>query len=327
MSAVVIRKGMFTTVQDGGRTGHAAEGFPVCGACDRRTFAAANLIAGNRADEAALEFTIDGPVLRFEEDTVVCICAPGIGPEINGCKVPGWSPLRVREGDVVYTGRMERGLRGYLAVYGGIRVPEVLGSRSTDLRCGFGGMEGRALRAEDALPVIRCGERECARVFRRWKYMSRLSPLTDGYRPRPVARLLPGPEADRFSQDAIRTLTSSAYRVSVDSNRMGLRLEGPGIGDGGKTDIPSGGLQEGIVQITSGGTPIVMMADCQTTGGYARIASVIPADIPDLAQLRPGEYVSFAMTDRATALREYRRWRMQTGLWEKGNAKYADDRS
>ena len=327
MSAIVIRKGMFTTVQDGGRTGHAAEGFSVCGASDRRTFTAANLIVGNRPDEATLEFTVDGPTLRFEEDAVVSVCAPDSDPDINGNRVPVWTPLRVQAGDVVCAGRMKYGLRGYLAVKGGIRVPRILGSRATDLRCGIGGLEGRALRNGDVLPVIPCGGREYKRVFRRWRILNRRAPMTNEYRTEPVARLLPGPEADRFSREAVGILTSCTYRVSVDSNRMGLRLEGPAVVQGLRTDIPSGGLQEGAIQITSGGTPIVMLADCQTTGGYARIASVIPTDLPALAQLRPGEKLSFRMTDRGAALRAYRFWRMKIGFWERGIGKYADGRS
>ena len=315
MGIEVIRPGMFTTVQDLGRAGHAAEGFPECGACDKRTLAAANALVGNAPGAAALEFTILGPELRARKDCAVAVCGMGLAPKTNGKETEVWKPLFLRAGDVLNVGALARGCRGYIAVRGGVRVPAVMGSRSTDTRCGIGGVEGRALRAGDFLPVEACAEGEWERLARRARALGRLAPLAWERAAEPVVSLLPGPQDDLFPPEALETLTAAPYTVAVDSNRMGLRLEGAPVRAKAGMDILSDGILEGSVQISSGGGPIVMLADHQTTGGYAKIATVAPADIPILAQLRPGERVRFRVVDRREALRDLRRLHRTLRLW------------
>lgn len=322
MGIEVIQKGMLTTVQDLGRAGHAAAGYPECGACDKRTLTAANLIVGNAPGAAGLEYTIIGPELRFTAPSVAAVCGMEAAAAINGVSAPAWTPLRLQAGDVLSVGALPRGLRGYIAVAGGIQVPQVLGSRSTDLRCGLGGLEGRALRRGDSLPCAACDDAVWAAIWSRWQRLQRRAPLRWQLPETPVIDLLPGPQADRFGPAARETLVSSLYTVAVDSNRMGLRLEGPSLQAEGGADILSDAILEGSVQVSSGGAPIVMLADHQTTGGYAKIAVATPTALQMLAQLRPGQTLRFRWVTPLQALRAYKKQAALCRPWMRGKEGY-----
>ena len=314
----VITPGALTTVQDVGRAGHAAEGFPECGACDKYAMALANLLCGNTdcLHTAVLEMTLMGATLRAQTPVIAALTGAQANPLLNSKPVPLNRAFPLRPGDVLEIGAFTGGLRGYLAVSGGFDVPAVLGSRATDVKTHIGGLEGRALRAGDMLPV---GQGEAS--ARRLAALSRgaeaitqkpwlLRPSTPqgflGDAVMPLLRAVPGPQDDAFTAEGLHTFTHGVYTVSPDSGRMAARLSGPAVASVRGSDILSDGIVEGSVQISANGQPIVMLADHQTTGGYAKIATVLPCDLPVLAQTRPGAPVAFRFVTPAGGMQALR---------------------
>ena len=285
----VVHEGLLTTVQDAGRPGFMAAGLSPAGALDRFLLACANRLVGNPPGAAALEFTLDGPALAVHGDVVMAVVAYAAewyvgGPELP---LPLWESVLVRDGSVIVVGAVTAGVRGYLAVAGGIDVPGVLGSRSTHLRARLGGLGGRALVRGDRLPVGP-PPAPCEALVGR-----RIPPELRPHRRSAPIRVLAGPDADRFTRRGLRTFFSSAYRATPLSDRMGLRLQGPPVEAASGYDILSEPLAEGTVQVTRDGQPIVLLAERQTTGGYLRIATVIRADLDAAGQVRPGQAVRF----------------------------------
>lgn len=300
MSIVVERAGLLTTVQDLGRPGHQHEGVPVGGAMDDVALRLANLLAGNSADAAALETTLDGPTLRFTRETRIAVTGADMGWMLNGRPVWPWHSTLVPAGGTLVSGVARSGCRGYLAVAGGFDVPLLLGSRSTFTAAGMGGFHGRPLRAGDVLPVTpdwvapvaaRGGARERA--------------IAASMRPRygSIVRLVTGPRFDALTPAARARLLGEPFRVSAHSDRMGVRLEGGGdtLALRATSDALSAGVAMGTVQLPTGGEPIILMADRQTTGGYPRLGEVATVDVPLVAQLRPGDAVRFAVLSLAEA--------------------------
>lgn len=319
MSILVQSPGALATVQDAGRLGHAAQGYRSCGACDPYALQAANLLAGNEPHAAALELTLTGGSYLFEEAAVFALAGAAMPAALNGTPVPRYCPLYAAPGDTLTLGPAAEGLRCYLAVHGGIAVPPVLGSRSTDLKCRLGGFEGRALRAGDRLPVgctqgqaadywiaVRqrhadhpLGEVSARHPTRAWRFV--------GGQRLPLVRAVPGPQAERFSAAAHAALLHGCYTLTADSDRMGCKLQGPALEAPQGVDILSDGIVAGSVQVSANGQPIVMLADHQTTGGYAKIATVMGADLPTLAQLRPGDALCFDYVTPAQAVQAARK--------------------
>lgn len=280
--------GLLTTVQDQGRPGFAAQGIPAGGAMDKKAASIANLLVGNAPGDAVLEITLTGPALRVLAETTAAVCGADLSPQSDACPLPMWHTARLRPGQTLRFGRRQSGARAYLAVAGGFCVPVVLGSRSTELRAGFGGFGGRALRAGDMLEVGR--------------------PHTPGFAggrglraadlphfPGHVRlRLIPGPQDDLFTDKARSAFLSAHYTVTTQSDRMGYCLEGPALPlrPGAADTLPSEGVTPGCVQV-AGGLPLLLMADCQTTGGYPVIGVVTGADLSAAAQCAPGTTVSF----------------------------------
>lgn len=274
----VLRPGLWTTVQDLGRPGYRADGIPLGGAADPLALRVANLLVGNSESAAAVEFTLTGPEIQFRCDALVALT----GAEVKG--LPSWRPFRVRNGQTLNLDSLTTGCRGYLAVSGGIRVPIVLGSRSTYKDATIGGLEGRPLRAGDVLPfqpappVDQVG----------WQISHSILPQ---YSASPVVRVIAAAQFSEFTT----TWLQNSYEVSSRSNRMGVRLKGAvdtrtavGLGS-----IPSSPVAPGTIQVPPDGNPIVLLADAQTIGGYPQIGTVITADIPLVAQLRPGDSIRF----------------------------------
>jgi biotin-dependent carboxylase-like uncharacterized protein len=292
----VLEPGLGVTVQDRGRVGYRSIGVPVSGALDPLLLAAANALAGNAADAAALEVALAGPALRVLAGTVRLALAGELGGRAiraggQAMAVAPWSSATLTPGDSLQLEAVARGI-GYLAVSGGVAVAEVLGSRATYRRASLGGVAGRPLAAGDRLP---CGEVS----GEPWEERRSPVPLVHGEGP---IRVIPGPQAEHFTAAALEAFLSRPFTVSRDMDRMGLRLEGPPLAHSALgAEIASDGVVPGAVQVPASGQPIVLLADCQTTGGYPKIATVIRADLPRLAHLRPGAVLGFAAVTPAEA--------------------------
>ncbi len=285
MGIKVISPGALTTVQDLGRFGYQQSGMPCSGVMDQQAYRTANELLGNENGEAVLEFTMFGGSYLFDEDAVIAVTGADMAPLLNGCPCPVYQPVKVNAGSTLFLGMAVSGCRTYLGVAGGIDVPVVLGSRSTNMKCRIGGYEGRALLAGDILAVGAGGK-----AFEELSGRSAAHPV---YSDTITVRVIEGPQDDYFTEKGKKDFYSSAYTVSEQSDRMGCRLEGPVIESLHGTDIISDGIVFGSIQVTSAGQPIVLLADRQTTGGYAKIATVCTADLPLLAQARPGNTVRF----------------------------------
>jgi len=240
----------------------------------------------NQPNAAALEMTMLGGEFYFAQDTWGAICGADMQATLNGKKVQNWSRFFISRGSELVFGYSKTGCRGYLAVHGGIAVPEMLGSRSTYTRGNFGGFKGRGLQVGDELAI---GKEEnvpqCA--------IQLAAEFIPEYTCEVNLRVMLGPQDDLFTAQGIETLFKSPYYISNDADRMGYRLEGAKIEHAGKPDIISDALCQGAIQVPGHGMPIIMMADRQTTGGYAKIGTVISADLSKLAQAKPGEMVRF----------------------------------
>jgi len=295
----VLDGGLLTTVQDLGRRGYERYGVPVAGAMDPFALQAANALVGNPLGEAGLEITVLGPRLRAAAGCLMALAGADLDARVDGRPVPPWQALWLPAGATLNFAGRRSGCRAYLAVAGGFDLPAVLGSRSTYLRGGFGGLEGRAVRAGDRL-ALRAPERGYAALAGRPR-----PPLAlPAYGDEVTVRVVLGPQADRFTAEGVETFLGAVYEVGQASDRMGYRLRGPSIAHLAGADVISDGIALGAVQVPGDGQPIVMMADRQTTGGYTKIATVIGADIPLLAQCLPGAgRVRFAAITPAEAVR------------------------
>lgn len=291
MRIKVIAPGVLTTVQDGGRFGHQAAGIPEAGAMDRASLTLANRLAGNPADAAALELTVFGGTFEFDGDGTIALTGADMHPLRNGSPVPMNLAIEMEPGDRLELGAAEKGVRTYLAFSGGIDVPVVLGSRSTDLKSRLGGLEGRKLKAGDVLESGAAALAEAKEPF----FGPVLQRLVQASNPEGITqiRFLFGPQDAMFSEEAKRTFTESIYTLSAACDRMGYRLEGPAVLSRNGTDILSEGICFGSIQVPANGQPIVMMADHPTTGGYAKIGTVLSEDLPLMAQLGPGKRICF----------------------------------
>jgi biotin-dependent carboxylase-like uncharacterized protein len=299
---------MLTTVQDGGRRGLMASGFSPCGALDTRSLAIANLLVGNRPDEATLEMTLLGITAQFTSGAVIALAGADFSPMLNGIPLPMYTAVAVKGGDTLICQFAKTGCRAYLAVSGGFDIPEVLGSRSTYLKCGIGGFEGRKLAQGDELVFREKNENAVALRKKNKRFLKDLQKWLESAAKTPIeVRAIPGPQDVVFAEKGVEQFFSQTFTVSNQSDRMGIRLEGEPIVANGSVDIISDGIALGSVQVPSSGKPIILLADRQTTGGYAKIATVISADIPLLAQARPGDSLRFYCVTVREAQRAYRR--------------------
>jgi KipI family sensor histidine kinase inhibitor len=291
-SVTVVRAGLFTTVQDGGRWGHQAFGVPVSGALDSVSHRLANAALGNVPDAATLEVTLSGPELRFEHDAKVAVAGADLQAAVDGARLPLGTAAECRAGGMLRFGERRSGARAYVAFDGGVDVTPVLGSRATHARAGMGGHRGRALAAGDRLALGPPGERQ-ARPVR-----SRGMSSTGGAK----LRVLPGPQQDFFPESAMDLLEGSRFIVSPNSDRMGYRLSGARLPRIDGMEMISDAAFAGGIQVPASGEPILLMADRQTTGGYPQIAVVVTADLAKAGQLAPGDWVEFVRCSRAEAI-------------------------
>ena len=285
MAFRVIVPGALSTVQDLGRFGYQKSCMPCSGVMDQKAYESANQLVNNQKNEAVIEHTVFGGSYRFQSDTVIALTGADMKPSIDGKACPMYRPVFVPSGGILSLGAAVNGCRTYLAAAGGILVPPVLGSRSTNLKCKIGGFQGRALQSGDLLDTGTLSV-----PFQQIKDLSLKAPV---YSKEIKVRVIEGPQSDYFTEKGLNLFYSAPYTVSEQSDRMGCRLEGPAVESIHGTDIVSDGIVFGSIQITSSGMPIVLMADRQTTGGYAKIATVITDDLPLLAQAVPGTTIHF----------------------------------
>lgn len=321
MSFQVSKPGVFSTLQDEGRYGHRKHGVIVSGAMDLFAHRAANLLVANRAEAVTLEMTLSGPVLIAQSDMLVAICGADMEAEVDGSPAPLWRPFFIRVGSELSFRYAVQGCRAYLAVHGGFAADLMLGSRSTYLRAGMGGYQGRALRSGDLLAV-----KETTTKFEnrddlelRSKFVS--TTIRPDYQDHPVIRIIRGKEADLFTSVSWSRLLSQSYLVTSQSDRMGYRLSSepklelePGV----PFEMISEAVVAGTLQVPSSGHPILLLADCQTTGGYPRIGHVITADLPLIAQVKPGGTLRFIEVSHREAQEQLLLQAMDLKLLEAG---------
>ena len=285
----IVEPGLLTTVQDTGRFGYQRYGVPTSGAVDLFAIRAANLLAGNSEGAAGLEMTVMGPTVRFLNDAWISIAGADLGPRLDGGPIPPWESVAVSSGAVLSFDGARDGMRAYMAITGGIDVPVVMGSRSTYVKGTIGGHQGRALKASD---VLSRAERWHNTPPEGNRLPDHLAPPFYGHAHQ--IRVVLGPQDAAFTRDGVQSFLTSEYTVSIQSDRMGYRMEGPAIEHVSGPDVISDGTPFGAVQVPGDGQPIVLLSDRGTTGGYAKIATVISSDIGTLAQAMPGDTVRFA---------------------------------
>jgi antagonist of KipI len=320
MSATAIRAGFMTSVQDLGRAGLREFGVSPGGALDPHALRVANLLVGNEEAAAGLEVTFGGLRIRFADDRVIAWCGGDFEARAGSISLAAGHAAFVRSGEDFSIESPAAGCRAWLAISGGIDVPVVLGSRATDLKVGFGGLNGRAIRDGDELPLGQNPERATslaatlsAKRIAPWKPPHNWS---NPAQPEPVLRFIRG-NTDRCKGDAMEIFGQAGFFVSPDSDRMGVRLDGPRLEWNSETDVLSEAVAPGTVQIPPNGKPILLLNDCQTIGGYPRLAHVITCDLSIAAQLRPADTVHFnevavseahrVLSERERDLEQFRR--------------------
>ena len=293
----VLTPGPLTTVQDLGRSGYQSIGVPESGPMDRFAARCANLLLGNMENSPLLEATLIGPTLQFEEGGKICITGGDFRPLLQGRPLGNWKSEDVEKGNILSFKGRKSGARIYIAFQGGISksiLDNVMGSVSTYIPGGFGGIGGRPLKRGDEMfldDVIS----EVPKIT-----ITPPDPLPETVN----LRIIPGPQDNLFREDALKVLTNSIYSVSISSNRVGIRLDGPSLSHEKRADVISDGTAFGVIQVPGDGQPIMLACDRGTTGGYAKIATVITADHSKLAQLIPGNKVKFDYSETKSALFE-----------------------
>jgi antagonist of KipI len=304
MTIKVLEQGLSTTVQDLGRIGFQQYGVVVGGVMDEVAAKIANILIGNNENDAVVEMTLIGPTLLFEQDTLISLCGADLSASIGGEPVPLWKPIFVKEGSILRFGRPQQGCRTYLAVAGGIDVPLVMESRSTYVRGGIGGYQGRTLQKGDILkcnPNRRHYPSDVAKFLRtqiwsgsfktvNWTVSSLIKPV---YKKDPQIRFMKGPQFDLFTERSKEEFLSEKYKVTPNSDRMGYRLSAKALKLNTAVELLSEAVTMGTIQVPNDGQPIILMADRQTIGGYPKIGYVASIDFPVLSQVMPGENLTF----------------------------------
>ncbi len=305
MQLTVARAGFLTTVQDTGRAGFRELGVSPGGALDVHGMRVVNLLAGNPETAAGLEITSGNVRFQFPDSRVVAWVGGEYDVSATGLSVPAGRPALLHAQEELSFAGPSRGCRAWLAISGGLDVPVVLASRSSDVRAGFGGWHGRALRDGDVLPLGKNPALSAALI--RSLQGARIAPWTAPFEwaspaeRSPVLRIVRGNDWDRFTEASRRAFLSVKFVVSPESDRMGARLEGPLLERKNDTELVSEAVVPGTVQVPPGGRAILLLGDCQTVGGYPKLAHVITCDLPRAAQLCPGEQVWFCEVSMAEA--------------------------
>ncbi|WP_082233294.1 biotin-dependent carboxyltransferase family protein [Halobacillus massiliensis] len=293
----VIKDGLLTSIQDLGRTGYQKYGVISSGSMDTYAHRIANILIGNEEKAATIEITLLGPEIKFEEDALISLCGGDLSPQINGKNIRMWKPIYIEKGATLKFGKPRSGCRAYLAIAGGLDIPEVMESQSTYLRAELGGFKGRALSSGDEILFQSSLSKEQKQFvegkgFTESKWMVSSSMIPD-YSPRPVVSIIEGPQFDWFDEISQKSLFTEPFKVSSQSDRMGYRLNGPSLSLEEKKELISEAVAFGSIQVPADGNPIILLADRQTTGGYPKIGQAASVDLPAITQVKPGEQISF----------------------------------
>lgn len=287
----VLLPGFVTTIQDLGRPGFAHLGVSTSGAADSFAFRLGNLLVGNEENTPALEMTLVGGSFKFHSDNVFTLTGSDVQPELDGNPLPMWTSVLARGGQILRCGATRSGARSYLCVAGGTKSTSVLGSTSTHLMTGMGGHEGRSLKIGDRLELAVAAQPQSFRprklkqdVIAYWARKDKL-------------RVTLGPQAEWFSEVELGRFLTSKYTVTEESNRMGLRLDGPPLQQSAAKEMLTEGVSLGAIQVPAGGKPIILFVEHQTTGGYPKIANVILADLHRVGQLQPRDEICFELVN------------------------------
>lgn len=307
----VKKSGLLTTIQDSGRWGYQSFGIPASGAMDTFSYRIANALVGNPLHAAVLEITLAGPHMYAEHDVIIAICGADLSPQINGKPAPMWTSLQLRRGDVITFGRQISGARTYVSIAGEFELPYVFGSQATELKTNTGGYFGRPLQKGDVLYAkqLRNHPRLIGRKLKRNDIPNFPKEIT--------ARIIIGPHSHFFTKETLSILLSETYTVSLQSDRMGYRLEGPKLMTKTREEMRSEATMFGSLQVPPSGQPIILMADRQTTGGYPIIGTVISVDLPKIAQAVPGAKICFQKTTVEEAQNELQKREKWLRLLEK----------
>ncbi len=289
MGILVIRSGLLTTIQDLGRFGFQKDGVIVSGVMDSFAHRVANILVGNAETEATIEMTMIGPILKFEEDAQIAICGGEFEVNLDGEEVSFWRPIYVQKGSTLTINQCQKGCRAYLAVAGGYQIPNVMNSQSTYLLAKVGGLNGRAIQKGDTIPL-----RETSKKSSHQKNFGVSHTLRNyfGGSERDI-RVIRGDDFNDFTEQSQNQFFHQSYEITTQSNRMGYRLDGYPLIRKVQKEMVSSAVTFGTIQVPSEGKPIILMVDRQTTGGYPKIAQVAAVDLPTLAQMRPGERITF----------------------------------
>ena len=292
MSVRILKPGLCTTVQDLGRWGYAHLGFSASGAFDRRAYRLGCILMGEQPGAPALEFLEQGPELEFSRTTLFCLTGAVFDSRLDGRKVRPWRVTEARAGSVLSIGHCLQGRAGYLHAAGaGFAATLQMGSASTSVRFKLGGIEGRPVRTGDILPLGKGPINARAGAF-----LANAESYYGFFDEPLLIRMVPGAQIGRFSPQALQAFFNCSYAVEAKSDRMGVRLRGKAVLPEGGADIVSEGIPLGSIQVNGAGQPMVMLADHQTVGGYAKLGVVARVDLPRLVQARPGRHIRFVPT-------------------------------
>lgn len=313
MGMTALKPGVCTTIQDLGRFGCQASGFSPSGAMDARAAKIANILVDNPITAPVLEFCLAGPTLRFTTSTIIALTGGAFQPLLNGLPVEMYKALPVKRGSILSMKGCVKGMFGYLAVTGGgPRITPVMGSFSTNLKCHIGGYKGRSLNTGDYLSFVTSACDFIPNIASHTlqaedNYLRTWQQSADAALMPTTLRVIPGPQADMFTDEGVHTFYNETYYVNNQCDRMGYRLDGAAITTKHGSDIISDGIALGAIQVPHQGKPIIMLADRQTTGGYAKIGTVASVDIPKLVQSPPKTPIRFEAISVTEAQRLYLR--------------------
>ncbi len=306
----ILKPGLLTTIQDLGRYGYQKDGVVVGGAMDTYSHRVANILVGNDENAPTIEMTLIGATIQFSRDSLIAITGGNLSPTIDNKRLPMWRPILIRKNQILRFGECIDGCRSYLSLAGGIRIPKVLGSASTYAHAKMGGWHGRPLEAGDQIPLgdlqelsKKIMEEVHSEGNPKWSVPPRIAT--------PFIRVIKGREFQAFTRESQDLLFKSEFQITPASDRMGYRLSGPALLLKDKKEMLSEAVDFGTIQVTSDGKPVILLADRQTTGGYPKIAHVISADLPILAQMKPGDRIRFrevALEEAQALLREQERY-------------------